>query len=60
MGNFTEQFTASGTKSVSGTYKIAGTYCEPKSGYNDNGAIQLLVHGCIRLHVLQSTWYPMY
>lgn len=45
VGNFTEEFTATGKKSVSGTYKIAGTYCEPESGYKDDGAIQLLVHG---------------
>lgn len=53
MGNFTEQFTDANKKAVSGTYKIAGTYCEPESGYKDNGSIQLLVHGyvCTRLSV---------
>lgn len=49
VGNFTEEFTATGKKTVKGTYKIAGTYCEPESGYKDNGAIQLLVHGYVTL-----------
>lgn len=45
MGNFTETFTESAKKNVTGTYSISGTYCTPSSGDPGNGNIQLLVHG---------------
>lgn len=47
MGNFTETFTESAMKNVTGTYSISGTYCTPQSGDPGNGNIQLLVHGYV-------------
>lgn len=43
-GNFTQTYVQA-MRNVTGTYRISGTYCTPSSGYSDNGAIQLLVHG---------------
>ena len=43
--NFTDTYTESQKRNVTGTYSISGTLCTPKSGDPGNGKIQLLVHG---------------
>ncbi|CAD6581137.1 MAG: hypothetical protein CYPHOPRED_001494 [Cyphobasidiales sp. Tagirdzhanova-0007] len=45
MGNFTEKYEAPAKEAISGTYTISGTLCTPLDGDEDDGAIQLLVHG---------------